>query len=241
MIQLILLQVITFALLIAAGYFFFGNQLRIALNRLQVLHQESLEKEEILTKELERAKVQSQAEINRSKEEAKVILENARQNAEQIARAAAERSQHEAKKLVADAEEKIKRLQVEVAAGAEEKAVRLAQDLIQYTFSQEEQKSLHSHLIDELIEELKKVDKNRIAVKTDRAEVLTSIDLTPAEKQALKEVLVSKLGYELPVEEKRDPSLIFGIVIRLGGLVVDGSLKNKLSRAMSAMRMKQAH
>jgi len=50
---------------------------------------------------------------------------------------------------------------------------------------------------------------------------------------------VSKLGYDLPVDEKSDPSLIFGIVIRLGGLVVDGSLKNKLSRAMSAMRMKR--
>lgn len=236
MVQLILLQIVTFAVLIAVLYFFFGNQLKVALNRLQVLHQESLEKEEVLTKELDRAKIQCAAEINRSKEEAKVILENARQNAEQMVRQATERSQAEAKKMAAEAAEKIKRMEAEVLSAAEEKAVRFAQELIQYTFSQEEQKSLHAHLIDELIEELKEVDKTRIAVKADRAEVVTSMVLSPAKKQALKEVLVSKLGYDLPMEEKSDPSLIFGIVIRLGGLVIDGSLKNKLSRAMSAMR-----
>ncbi len=48
MVQLILLQIVTFAVLIAVLYFFFGNQLKVALNRLQVLHQESLEKEEVL-------------------------------------------------------------------------------------------------------------------------------------------------------------------------------------------------
>ena len=69
--QLIFIQVITFAVIVGILNFLFGSQLKIALNRLQVLHQESLEKEEILNKELERAKVQVQSEIARAKEEAR--------------------------------------------------------------------------------------------------------------------------------------------------------------------------
>jgi F0F1-type ATP synthase delta subunit len=239
MLELILLQVITFAVVIAVLHFLFGSQLKVALNRLQVLHQESLEKEEILNKELERAKVQVDAEIARSKEEAKHIIENAKQSAERVGREAAERAQVEAKKLIDEAQERSKRLESEVLASVDEKAVGLSQELIRYIFTQEDQKVLHVHLIDELIEELKKIDKARLAVQAQHAEVLTSWPLSTQEKQDLEEVLTAKLGREIPVEEKSDPSLIFGIVIRLGGLVVDGSLKNKLARAVQAMRSKK--
>lgn len=239
MLELILLQVITFAVVIAVLHFLFGSQLKVALNRLQVLHQESLEKEEILNKELERAKVQVDAEIARSKEEAKRIIESAKQSAERVGREAAERAQAEAKKMIDEAQERTKRLESEVLASVDEKAVGLSQELIRYTFSQEDQKVLQVHLIDELIEELKKIDKARLAVQAEHAEVLASRPLTLKEKQDLREVLVAKLGREISVEEKSDPSLIFGIVIKLGGLVVDGSLKNKLARAVQAMRSKK--
>lgn len=228
--------IVFFIGLIVVLNFFWGSQLKVALNRLQILHQESLEKEEVLNKELERAKIQSQSEIARSKEEAKNIMDEARRNAEKISLEATERAQIEAKKMIDEATEKAKRLEHEILASIDEKAAGLAQELIKYTFTQKGYEALHSHLIDELIEELKKVDKNRMAVKVDRALVLTSSALTPQEEHKLKEILVSKLGYELTIEEKIDTSLIVGMVIKLGGLVIDGSLKNKLMRARVALK-----
>ncbi len=235
-IQLILIQVVTFAVIIGVLHLLFGSQLKIALNRLQVLHQESLEKEEILNKELERAKVQSQSEIARAKEEAKTIVDAARRNAERIALEASEKAQIEAKKTVAESIEKAKKLESEMLSSAEEKAVGLAQDVIRYTFSEKGQEILHTQLIDDLIEELKKVDKARLAVKVDRAEVTTPAGLSPSEKQKLQEILSEKLGYRVALEEKIDATLIVGMEIKLGGLVIDGSLKNKLARAMNAVR-----
>ena len=210
------------------------------MNRLQVLHQENLEKEEILNKELERAKVQTQAEIERSKEDAKAIVETAKRNAEQMVREAAEQAQFQSKKVLAESNDRAKRLENEALAGAERKAIQLAGILIKYTFAQGEQKILHQHLMDELIDELRKVEPSRIAVQTDHAEILTSINLDQKEKETLKEILSSKLGHEISIKEQMDPSLIFGIIIRLGGLVIDGSLKNKLTRAVSALDSQSA-
>lgn len=237
--QLILIQVITFAVIIAVLRLLFGTQLKVALNRLQILHQDSLEKEGVLNKELERAKVQSQSEIARAKEEAKNIIDTARRNAEKITASASESAQLQTKKLIAEAQEKAKKLESEILAGTENKAINLAQDLVRFTFTPKGQEVLHRQLIDELIDELKKVDKTKLTVKVDRAEIGTSSPLTPEEKQRLKEILSSKLGYELTLEEKVDASLIVGLVIKLGGLVIDGSLKNKMARAMNALRLKK--
>jgi F-type H+-transporting ATPase subunit b len=240
-VSLVLLQIITFAVIIGVLHFFFGSQLKVALNRLQVLHQESLEKEEVLNKELERAKVQCASEINRSKEEAKAILQKAKDDAEKLIRDSQERAHADGRKIIAEATEKSKYIEEEVRAGIDEKAIRLAQDLIRFTFAQEDLKMLHGQLIHELVDELGRIDKNKLAaVKADRAQVITSWALSPQEESHLKEVLFSKLGYALPIEEKVDSDLILGLVIKLGGVVVDGSLKNRLGKAVHAMRTKGA-
>jgi F0F1-type ATP synthase delta subunit len=234
--SLILLQVITFAVILFVLRFLFGSQLKIALTRLQTLHQESLEKESVLNKELERARTQVDAEIGRAKEEAKVIVDNAKRSAEKIGLEAGEQAQGEAKKMVAEAMERAKRMEAEIVASAEEKAVNLAQDLIRYTFAQDDQKTLHVQLIDQLITDLKDIDKERLTVRVDHAEVLTSLALTPEEKRELKEVLSAKMGTPVTLEEKIDESLVLGMVIKLGGFIIDGSLKNKLNRALNLLR-----
>lgn len=234
--SLILIQVITFAVIIGVLHLLFGSQLKLALNRLQVLHQESLEKEEVLNKELERAKVQADSEIARSKEEAKHIIENARKSAEKIALESAERNELLAKKVISDAAEKAKKLEAELVASSQEQAVALAQELISYAFSTKGQEILHSHLIDELILEFSKVDSSKLSVKAGVVEVITPLPLSSQEETKLKDILSAKLGHASKLEEKTDPSLIVGMVIKLGGLVIDGSLKNKMARAMSALK-----
>ncbi len=238
--SLIVLQVVTFVVIVLVMRLLFGSQLKIALNRLQVLHQESLEKEEVLNKELERAKAQAEAEISRAKEEAKQIIETAKRNSEKSSTEAVERAQAEAKRTIAESLEKSKRLEAEVLAQAESKSVTIAQELIRFVFTQDDLKILQSHLIDELIEELKNIDKAKLIVKTDKAEVVSSQALSSKEKENLKEVLSSKLGGNLSIEEKIDETLVAGIVIKLAGLVIDGSLKNKFNRAMGVIKKKPA-
>lgn len=237
-IQLVFFQILTFAVIVAVLHLFFGTQLKIALKRLQVLHQESLEKEEVLNKELERAKVQVQSEIARSKEEARYIIDEAKKKGERAAQESAENAQEEAKKIIAESLEHAKKREAELLACVEQKAVGLAAELIRYTFAQKDQRALHAQMIDELIEEFKKIDKDKFSVRTSQVVVSTPVPLNDKEKKDLKEAVEAKLGNTVTLEEDVDEALVAGLVVRLGGLVIDGSIKNKFSKAIHFLRAK---
>ena len=237
--ELILLQVITFVVIILVLRSLFGAQLKSALARLQLLHQENLDKEEILNKELERAKVQSENEIARAKEEAKQIVEAARASAEKIAQETSEHAHLEIQKILTEANARAQKLEGEILASVDDKALKLAEDLIRYTFTQKGLEILHASLIDALIEDFQDIDKSQLAMKSDKAEVSCPIALTQEEKQKLQGILADKLGHSVSLEEKSDPGLIAGLIIQLGGLVVDGSLKSKLAKSLAAMRQKK--
>ena len=99
---------------------------------------------------------------------------------------------------------------------------------------------MHAQLIDDLIEELKKVDSAKLAVKVGTVEVLTPLQLSPQEEARIKEILASKLGFEFKIVQSIEASLIVGMVIKLGGIVIDGSLKNKMAKAMNALKISRA-
>lgn len=237
-IQLVLFQIVTFTLIIVTLHLFFGTQLKIALRRLQTLHQESLEKEEVLNKEIERARLQAQSEIARSKEEARLIIEEAKKEAEKVARECGDRAQDEAKKIVAESMDQAKKREKEILAGVEQKAVGMAMEMIKYTFSSQDQRALHAQMIDELIEEFKKIDRQKFSIHAETVVVSTSIPLNEKEKKDLKAAIEAKLGNAVTLEEESDEMMIAGLVVRIGGLVVDGSLRNKFNRALRMMHAK---
>ncbi len=70
-----------------------------------------------------------------------------------------------------------------------------------------------------------------------RAEVTSATALTDANVLALKEQLRAAAGgREVELETKIDPSIIGGLVVRLGSRMVDGSLRTKLNAIRIAMK-----
>jgi F-type H+-transporting ATPase subunit delta len=61
------------------------------------------------------------------------------------------------------------------------------------------------------------------------AHVASAQALTDAQAQALKEVLKQTVGKDVTLETKVDPSLIGGLMVKLGSRMVDSTLKTKLS------------
>ncbi len=240
-IQLILIQVLTFGIIIFVLRFLFGSQLRDALRRLQELHQESLEKEEILNKEIERARTLSQTEIARSKEEARHIIDNAHRNAERLAEDARNQAQIQVRKMVAEAAERVKTLEAEAVATAEEKALDVAQQLVAEVFTGRGHAALHRELVGEFLDELERVESERLRVATD-GDIQVSVARLLAEDQRkrLEAILAEKRGGATPLREIEDPGLITGIILNLGGLVIDGSLKNRMKKVLNARRRRQA-
>jgi len=68
------------------------------------------------------------------------------------------------------------------------------------------------------------------------AEVTSARPLNDDQLQQLTESLREKLGGKIAVEPNVDPSLIGGLVVRVGSRMIDASLKTKLQRLQYAMK-----
>ncbi len=68
------------------------------------------------------------------------------------------------------------------------------------------------------------------------AEVSSAAPLEPAQVERLKAQLARAMGKAVNLELKVEPSLIGGLVVRVGSRMVDSSLKSKLQRLELAMK-----
>ena len=68
------------------------------------------------------------------------------------------------------------------------------------------------------------------------AEVTAAKPLSPAQTEAVNEQLRRVVGGEVALDLRIDPSLIGGLVVKVGSRMVDASLKSKLARLQLAMK-----
>ena len=60
------------------------------------------------------------------------------------------------------------------------------------------------------------------------AEVTSALPLTSAEQETVKKDVAAKLGAAASVAFKVDPTILGGVVIRVGDKILDGSVAGKL-------------
>jgi F-type H+-transporting ATPase subunit delta len=69
-----------------------------------------------------------------------------------------------------------------------------------------------------------------------QAEVISAHALSSAQTAELKSVLKEKLGREPRLNTKVDPTLLGGLVVKVGSRMIDSSLRTKLAGLRAAMR-----
>lgn len=68
------------------------------------------------------------------------------------------------------------------------------------------------------------------------AQVISAAPLSEAQSAALADALRKSAGAKLAIDQRIDPSLLGGLVVRLGSRMIDASLKSKLNRLQLAMK-----
>lgn len=79
---------------------------------------------------------------------------------------------------------------------------------------------------------------NRLAERRGEvtAQVLAAQDLSPAQRAAVDEQLRKAVGRKVAIDVEVDPSLLGGLVIKVGSRMIDASLRSKLHRLQLAMK-----
>jgi F-type H+-transporting ATPase subunit b len=189
---------------------------------------------------LEDARVAAEARAAAEKEAAKIVAD-AQAEASKVVREANERAQTIAKEVKAEAE--VEAIQAREAALAEVESERnrilgdlrgqvaaisiaATQKLIGDALDEKRQRAL----LDEFFSGIKSgkvVVLESASFKGGSAQVTSALPLTEGEKECVKEDVLSKVGAQA-VTFRVDPSILGGLVIKVGDKVMDGSVAGKL-------------
>jgi len=190
---------------------------------------------------LEDARVAAEARQN-AEQEAEKILAEAQSRASQVVREATERAESQGREVLAVAEADASRKRNEGLAEAERErerilgdlrsqvgalAIAAARKLIGDTLDEQRQHAL----IDEFFSGVR---SGRVAVLEQNglsgssAEVTSALPLTAEEKEAVRQDILSRIGAQATVTFRVDPSILGGLVVRVGDKVLDGSVAGQL-------------
>ena len=67
------------------------------------------------------------------------------------------------------------------------------------------------------------------------AEVTSARDLTKLQVKSLTDTLVKEMGTKVQIEQRVDPSILGGLIVRVGSKMVDASLKTKLQKLKTSL------
>ncbi|MFH2137745.1 MAG: F0F1 ATP synthase subunit delta [Candidatus Omnitrophota bacterium] len=229
-IQLIIFQILTFAAIVLFLRFFFSRNVNAALRRLKELQNENQLIEAKLKAMLEQAEKETAEKLEKAKAEAKKITDEAVTMGKILQRNQEDKGKIEADNMINDAKEKVKKLHSELMLRINAFALKYAVEVIKYTISKRVTDRVHYELINDVIEEISKVDKEKFSIKTNKVEIITNIALTDEELGRLRVVLFSKLENNVEIDQKIDPAMLGGMILRIGAFVINGTLENKLEK-----------
>ncbi|MFH0827707.1 MAG: F0F1 ATP synthase subunit delta [Candidatus Omnitrophota bacterium] len=236
MVKLFIIQAITFVVVLFLLRFHFSRMLNVSINRLNVLHEENLVKESQLTEELKRAKEEKDAEILRGKEEGASIIEKARGEAASLRVKIEDEANIQAEKIISQSRLELDRLKEKMKAEIKYQSFDLAVELISQVFTEGNNEALQGQFLNEIIEEISKLPREKFLVATHTVKATSSFPLKDEQRENLKNILNEKFGAAVVLNESVDNALICGLNLELGGLIIDGTLKNKLRRAVALIK-----
>jgi F-type H+-transporting ATPase subunit b len=189
---------------------------------------------------LEDARVAAEARANAEKEATKIISE-AQAEASKVVREANERAQGVAKEVKAEAEAEAVKAREAALAEAEAERNRILGDLRGQVaaLSLAATQKLLGEALDEqrqhalLNEFFTGVKSGKVVVlddatfKGEAAEVTSALPLTDQEQDSVKTDVLAKVGAQA-ITFRVDPSILGGLVIKVGDKVMDGSVAGKL-------------
>lgn len=180
-------------------------------------------------KEFQKKKKEAEAELEEKRKQSEKEIEQKRESILAEAKKESDNIMEQAKKN----EEKFRQ---QLAQDMEEKAVDYAGQVFQMVSSDQMSSELNKALIGELLDALEEVDSSAITVDGSDAHFTSSHPIEPDQKQRLEGLIKEKFGVEIKVEENIDESILGGLVMKLGSLEIDGSLKNRYQEAVAEVK-----
>jgi F0F1-type ATP synthase delta subunit len=230
--KLIAIQLITFIGVAVVLRFLFSKNLQTALGRLNALHEENLVKENELESELKVAKEERDAQVQRGAQEAQVLIDEAKKEILIMKLQAEEQARQQAAKLVAQSKEEAESVRGKARDAMAQESLAYAIDIIAKVFTERNARDMHGYFIEEVLEEISRLPPEKF-LSAQVINVVTCRPLSEDQRRRLRVILESKTGQSPVIQEAIDKSAVSGLSVEMGGMVIDGTLRNRLNKVVS--------
>ena len=228
-VALIALQVIIFTALIFMFRRILNKNVVSATQHLEELDRANAEKELEINKRLEKIKQDSEKIIAKAQQKAEEEKARITGEAEAEKDKILKQSRARGEEIMQQASKSRQLLLSEIEKRIEKEAVNKACELIHDTLPKQFKEEIHSQWVKNLIEyNFRQLERLHIPKDVKEVKVTSAFPLDKDQKKDISKKVKALLGRDVDVNEKVDPKIVAGIVVAVGSLVLDGSLKNKI-------------
>ena len=229
--QLILMQVVIFILIVIGLRKLLYSKASVEIKRAQLMVAESNKKIEALSGQIEEAKTEYKRTIAQAKEDAQKLIAEAQKEAEELRARHLQETRRETDKMLKAAQTKTESMERAIHSMVAHKSIHLSKAIIHQVFTAGALGATHNVMIEEISQQIVNIDLGQMREDIKEVEIVTVFPLEKGIKDMLRQKLSSKLKREIELTERIDDSVVAGILIKMGNLILDGSLANKLRAA----------
>jgi F-type H+-transporting ATPase subunit b len=233
--QLIVIQVVTFIALVFVMRKIMYSASMNETRRLQVLNEENSKKAQELALKIEDAQRQYRDKIALAENEIAKLKAQAKEDAVHLKEDILSKARQEAERIVAQALSSRQEIRLEIEAEMKEAGIEQSLGIIMAVLSSDNLRHLHETCLKEAIIEIEKIDGSNFRVTTSEGELVTPYEIDRETKEKIAGLLSGKADKKIVLREKIDRQIVAGITVKLGSMIIDGSLGGKLKEARYAL------
>jgi F0F1-type ATP synthase delta subunit len=227
--SLILLQLVIFAVLILVFRKVMTQNVASATRHIEELNDDYVRKEQEVNSRLEQATLEAGEIVNKAREEAEKlkleVIESAKKESDGLVKAARTHGEE----IVQQADKSRQQLLAELEDRIAKEAAKKACELIESALPEQFMKDAHELWVKDLIENgFSGLERLHLPEDLKEIRVVSALALSEEQRKGLNKKLKNALGREISLKEEVDRKVVAGIIIHIGSLVLDGSLKNKI-------------
>jgi len=226
--QLIIIQAITFFVIVLVLKKLLYSETAKEAERLRILKDEFSKKEKELQVQTAAAKKDAEEKIAKAEKDAKAYRETREKEAEALKEAILSRARANAEDMVKAAINSKEKMREEISIELKKNMPVSAARIFKEVLSDSVRQAIHEEMVEDVLAKVKKLDKGMFKMKQEKGELLAPYPVKKADKDKLIAAISEKCGFNVSLAEKEDRSLVAGIIVKLGSLVIDGSLENRL-------------
>lgn len=235
-VSIIIVQIAIFVGLI---YFFrsiLTKNVASATRHIDELNQEYSKREKEANTKLEEAKAKAKDIVHKAAQDAQAKREEIVKQTEAERGEILKQAREQSDGIMKQADKSRTALIREIDDRISKAAIKKAAELVQSALPDEIKQAAHAQWINDLIQNgFENIGKVKVAEGVKEIKVITAFPLKEGDRAKILKKVNGLLNKEMKLKEELDSKIVAGIVVEIGNLVLDGSLRNKILEHTAAL------